>query len=73
VVPPAIKLRSSAGSGDAFTAALLVWRAKGAEWPVALRWAAAAGTAKALHAPTDAPLDLDRVRATHRRVKVSRL
>jgi len=71
VVPPAIKMRSSAGSGDAFTAALLVWRAQGADWPVALRWAAAAGTAKALNAPTDAPLDLDRVRATYRRVRVS--
>ena len=73
VVPPAIRMRSSAGSGDAFTAALLVWRAQGADWPVALRWAAAAGTAKAVNAPTDAPLDLDRVRATYRRVKVSKL
>lgn len=73
VLPPTVKMRSSAGSGDAFTAALLVWRAKGADWPVALRWAAAAGTAKALDAPTDAPLDLGRVRATYRRVKVSSL
>jgi len=73
VVAPTIQMRSSAGSGDAFTAALLVWRAKGADWPVALRWAAAAGTAKAVNAPTDAPLDLDRVRAIYRRAKVSRL
>lgn len=73
VVPPAIKMRSSAGSGDAFTAALLVWRAKEADWPVALRWAAAAGTAKACDARTDSPLDLDRVGAIYRRVKVSSL
>jgi len=73
ILVPAIQMVNSAGSGDAFTATLLVWRAKGAEWPVALRWAAAAGTAKALNAPTDSPLDLDRVRAIYRRVKVSRL
>jgi 1-phosphofructokinase len=73
VVAPTIQMRSSAGSGDAFTAALLVWRAKGADWPVALRWAAAAGTAKAVNAPTDAPLDLDRVRAIYRRVRVPKL
>ena len=73
ILVPAIQMVSSAGSGDAFTSALLVWRAKGVEWPVALRWAAAAGTAKALNAATDSPLDLDRVRAIYRRVKVSRL
>ncbi|MFB3920614.1 MAG: 1-phosphofructokinase family hexose kinase [Terriglobia bacterium] len=73
VVAPAIQMSSSAGSGDAFTAALLVWREKGADWPEALRWASAAGTAKAIEAPTDAPLDLKRVRAIYRRVRVSRL
>ncbi|MBZ5543906.1 MAG: hexose kinase [Acidobacteriia bacterium] len=72
-VPPKIAQRSSAGSGDAFTAALLVWREKGAEWPEALRWATAAGTAKAQEACTDHPLDLRRVHALCRRVRLIRL
>jgi fructose-1-phosphate kinase PfkB-like protein len=69
LVPPAIRMRSSAGSGDAFAAALLVWREKGADWPEALRWACAAGTAKALEARTDR-LDLEAARSLLRRVKV---
>jgi len=73
IVPPAIQMRSSAGSGDAFTAALLVWHAKGADWPVALRWATAAGTAKALHARTDFPLDMDQVRRIYRHIRVTAL
>ena len=72
-VPPRIQQRSSAGSGDAFTAAILVWREKGADWPEALRWATAAGTAKALHARTDFPLDMDQVRRIYRRVRVTAL
>lgn len=72
-VPPKIVQRSSAGSGDAFTAALLVWREKGADWPEALRWATAAGTAKAQEARTDHPLDLRRVQAICRRVRLNRL
>lgn len=71
-VPPAIQARSSAGSGDAFTAALLVWRERGATWPEALRWAAAAGTAKAREARTDR-LDLKAVRRFYRRIKMQRL
>ena len=72
VLPPAIQMVSSAGSGDAFTAALLAWREKGAEWPEALRWACAAGTAKALEARTDR-LDLDTARRLFRKVKVKNL
>lgn len=70
--PPAIRMRSSAGSGDAFTAALLVRREQGAEWPEALRWACAAGTAKALQARTDR-LDTERLRALYRRVTLQDL
>jgi 1-phosphofructokinase family hexose kinase len=72
-VPPKIVQRSSAGSGDAFTAALLVWREKGADWPEALRWATAAGTTKAQEARTDHPLELRRVQAVYRRVRLNRL
>jgi len=72
-VPPKIVQRSSAGSGDAFTAALLVWREKGADWPEALRWATAAGTTKAQEARTDHSLDLRRVQAACRRVRLNRL
>lgn len=72
ILPPAVNMRSSAGSGDAFTAALLVWRERGAEWPEALRWACAAGTAKALEARTDR-LDMDMARRLFRRVKVKNL
>ncbi len=71
-VPPAIQARSSAGSGDAFTAALLVWRERGATWPEALRWATAAGTAKAREARTDL-LDLKAVQRFYRRIKMQRL
>jgi len=72
-VPPKIRQRSSAGSGDAFTAALLVWRERGADWPEAIRWACAAGAAKALEARTDHPLDLATVRRMFRRVQVRKL
>jgi 1-phosphofructokinase family hexose kinase len=72
-VPPKIVQRSSAGAGDAFTAALLVWHEKGADWPEALRWATAAGTTKAQEARTDHPLDLRRVQAVCRRVRLNRL
>jgi 1-phosphofructokinase family hexose kinase len=72
VVPPTIRMRSSAGSGDAFTAALLVRREKGASWAEALRWAVAAGTAKAREARTDY-LDLQAVQHLHRRIKMRRL
>ncbi len=72
-IPPAIRQRSSAGSGDAFTAALLVWRENGAAWPEALRWATAAGTVKARESSTDHPLDLYHLKATYRRVRLSRL
>lgn len=72
IVPPTIKARSSAGSGDAFTAALLAWREKGTEWPEALRRACAAGTAKALEARTDR-LDMDMARRLFRRVRVKNL
>ena len=70
LVPPAIQARSSAGSGDAFTAALLVWRERGAAWSEALRWAVAAGTAKAREARTDY-LDLKAMRRVFSRVKVA--
>jgi 1-phosphofructokinase family hexose kinase len=72
-IPPKIVQRSSAGAGDAFTAALLVWREKGADWPEALRWATAAGTVKAQEARTDHPLELRRVQAVYRRVRLNRL
>jgi 1-phosphofructokinase family hexose kinase len=68
--PPKVRQRSSAGSGDAFTAAILVWRERGADWPDAIRWACAAGAAKAIHARTDHPLDLAAVRRMYRDVKV---
>jgi 1-phosphofructokinase family hexose kinase len=71
-VPPAIRARSSAGSGDAFTAALLVWRIKGASWAEALRWAVAAGTAKAREARTDR-LEPKAVQRFYRRIKTQRL
>jgi tagatose 6-phosphate kinase len=67
--PPQVSALSSAGSGDAFTAALLVWREKGASWPEALRWATAAGTAKAREARTDR-LDLKAMCRMARRVNV---
>ncbi len=69
ILPPAVRMRSSAGSGDAFTAALLVSREKGTAWPEALRWACAAGTAKALETRTDR-LDLEAARRLFRRVRV---
>lgn len=72
VLPPEVKPRSSTGSGDAFTAALLKWREDGAEWPEALRWAAAAGAAKALGARTDW-LDLRTMRSLVKRVTVKNL
>ena len=72
LVPPAIRPLSSAGSGDAFTAALLVRREESASWAEALRWAVAAGTAKAREARTDY-LDLRAVRQLHRRIKTQRL
>jgi len=72
LTPPQVRARSSAGSGDAFTAALLTWREKGADWPEALRWATAAGTAKALEARTDR-LDVDVARTLVRRVQVRNL
>jgi 1-phosphofructokinase family hexose kinase len=72
-VPPQIRQKSSAGSGDAFTAAIMVWREKGAEWPEAIRWACAAGAAKATEARTDHPLDMKRVRTLYRRVHVMTL
>ncbi len=72
-VPPKVRQKSSAGSGDAFTAAILVWRERGADWPEALRWACAAGAAKAVHARTDHPLDVNEVRRMYRRVKVASL
>jgi 1-phosphofructokinase family hexose kinase len=72
VTSPRVETRSSAGSGDAFTAALLKWKEDGADWPEALRWAAAAGAAKALEACTDR-LELKKVHALARRVKVTAL
>jgi len=72
VVSPQVQTRSSAGSGDAFTAALLKWKEDGADWPEALRWAAAAGAAKALEAATDR-LELKKAYALARRVKVTAL
>jgi 1-phosphofructokinase family hexose kinase len=72
ILAPAIQMVSSAGSGDAFTAALLAWRERGAEWPEALRWACATGTAKALEARTDR-LDMDTARRLFRRVRVKNL
>ena len=72
-VPPRIRQKSSAGSGDAFTAAILVEREKGADWPQAIRRACAAGTAKARESRTDHPLDPARVRAMIQRVKVTSL
>lgn len=69
ILPPAVRMRSSAGSGDAFSAALLVSREKGADWPEALRWACAAGTAKALEARTD-HLNLEAARSLYRRVRM---
>jgi tagatose 6-phosphate kinase len=72
LLPPTISARSTAGSGDAFAAAMLVWREKGAEWPDVLRWAAATGTAKALEARSDR-LDATKVRSFYRRVQVKRL
>ena len=72
-VPPRIRQKSSAGSGDAFTAAILVDREKGGDWPQAIRWACAAGTVKARESRTDHPLDSSRVRAMVRRVKVTSL
>ena len=71
-IPPAIQARSSAGSGDAFTAALLVWRERGATWPEALRWAVAAGTAKAREARTDF-VNLKAIRRLDQRIKMQRL
>jgi len=52
-IPPRIAAGSSAGSGDAFTAALLTAREQGADWQEALRWGTAVGTAKALEEVTD--------------------
>ena len=72
-VPPTIRQRSSAGSGDAFTAALVVWRERGADWPEALRWAVAAGTVKAREARTDHPLRISQVREIYHQVKLSKL
>jgi 1-phosphofructokinase family hexose kinase len=72
-IPPRIRQRSSAGSGDAFTAAIMVWRKKGADWPEAIRWACAAGAAKALEARTDHPLDRAIIRQMYGRVKVKGL
>jgi 1-phosphofructokinase family hexose kinase len=69
---PRVQACSSAGSGDAFAAALLVERVKGAEWPEALRWATAAGTAKALEARTDS-LDPHLVPHLLRRVRLRNL
>jgi tagatose 6-phosphate kinase len=51
--PPRIRPLSSAGSGDAFTAALLVRTEKGDGWKECLRWATAAGSAKAMESRTD--------------------
>lgn len=70
-VPPKIVQKSSAGSGDAFTAALMVWRERGVAWPEAIRWACAAGAAKAVHARTDHPLNWAAVRQMYRAVKVA--
>jgi 1-phosphofructokinase family hexose kinase len=72
-VPPHVRQRSSAGSGDAFTAAMLVERENGADWPQAIRWACAAGAVKARESRTDHPLDPARVRAMVRRIKVTTL
>jgi len=69
LLPPKITMRSSAGSGDVFTAALLVWREKGAEWPEALRWATAAGAAKAEEARTDY-FDSRRIKSLYPQVRV---
>ena len=69
-VPPKVNQKSSAGSGDAFTAAILVWRERGAAWPEAIRWACAAGAAKAIHARTDHPLDVATVRRMYRGVRI---
>jgi 1-phosphofructokinase family hexose kinase len=70
-MPPKIRQKSSAGSGDAFTAAIMVWRERGADWPEAIRWACAAGAAKAVHARTDHPLDIASVRRMYRKVRVT--
>ena len=72
-VPPRVRQKSSAGSGDAFTAAMLVERERGGDWPRAIRWACAAGTVKARESRTDHPLDPARVRAMAGRVKVTSL
>jgi len=72
VVPPRIKPVNTTGAGDAFAAGLLVAREKGFDWPHALRWAVAAGTAKALEWRTDG-LAARAVRAFYRRVKLRRL
>ncbi|MBI4166514.1 MAG: hexose kinase [Acidobacteria bacterium] len=72
-LPPKVRQKSSAGSGDAFTAAILVWRERGAEWLEAILWACAAGAAKAMHARTDHPLDLAAVRRKYRDVNVRNL
>lgn len=53
VVPPRIPAFSATGAGDAFSAGLLVAQEKRLDWPEALRWAVAAGTAKALEWRTD--------------------
>lgn len=70
LTPPRINSLSSAGSGDAFTAALLVQRAKGHDWREALRWAAAAGAAKAMEPQTDR-LKVHGIRQLYRKIRIS--
>jgi 1-phosphofructokinase family hexose kinase len=68
--PPGIKSLSSAGSGDAFTAALLVRRSKGDDWRESLRWATAAGAAKAMEAGTDR-LSVRAMKRLYRKIRIS--
>ena len=70
LVPPPIKVRSATGAGDAFAAGLLAFREKGLVWPQALRWAVAAGAAKARETRTDG-LDPEAAGKIFRRVRVT--
>jgi 1-phosphofructokinase family hexose kinase len=72
VILPRVTARNAVGAGDAFAAGLLAARMKGQEWPEALRWAAAVGTAKVLELRNDG-LDRAKVRSLFPRVRVENL
>ena len=72
VSPVKVRVFSTAGAGDGFSAGLIQSRLRGESWPDALRWAAAVATAVLLTPGTGA-CRLEDVHRLHPRVRMERV